>query len=104
MKLINKIFFKLLFVLWAVIEAVHIIFTRRLSSIGSFLILKQINKLYYLWYEGSIEYNSEDKIYHGKILNISDTITYEGATPTLLLVDFHKAVEEYYNHIKHERI
>ena len=46
-------------------------------------------------YVGSIEYSSEDKCYHGKLLNISDLVNYEADAVENLYEEFHKAVDDY---------
>ncbi len=51
--------------------------------------------LEYKNYFGSVEYSAADEIFHGKILGITDHITYEGDSVTSLREDFAEAVEDY---------
>ena len=44
---------------------------------------------------GSIEADSEDKILHGKLLYITDLITYEATTIVGLESEFKKTVKDY---------
>ena len=53
------------------------------------------NNLNYKGYYGSVEYSSEDNIFHGKIIGINDRITYEGDSVHTLQKDFISAVEDY---------
>ena len=52
-------------------------------------------KFYYLGYAGSWNYDKNDRIYHGKILNINALVTYEATNGKDLFLEFKKAVEEY---------
>jgi predicted HicB family RNase H-like nuclease len=54
-----------------------------------------MNRLQYRSYYGSVEYSAEDDVLHGRVLNISDIVTYEGYTLEELKVHFHEAVEGY---------
>lgn len=49
----------------------------------------------YRGYYGSVEIDFKDKILHGKIVGISDYITYEGSTVEELENDFIAGVESY---------
>jgi predicted HicB family RNase H-like nuclease len=53
------------------------------------------NILKYKGYTGSVDFDAEDKIFHGKVLGITDIITFEGKTVTGLEKDFHAAVIDY---------
>ncbi len=44
---------------------------------------------------GSIEANAEDKILYGKLLYITDLITYEAETISDLEIEFKKSVNDY---------
>ena len=46
-------------------------------------------------YKGSCEYSVEDDCFHGKILNISNLITYESATEGGLYASFCNSVDRY---------
>lgn len=52
-------------------------------------------KFYFAGLEGSCEYHENDRIYHGKILNINGLVTYESTSEKDLFLEFKKAVEEY---------
>ena len=49
----------------------------------------------YKGYIGSLEFDSNDKILHGKILFINDIITYEAENASDIESAFHEAVDEY---------
>lgn len=49
----------------------------------------------YSGYDGSVEYDDRDKIFHGRVLGISDVIAYEGESITELEQDFRDAVDSY---------
>lgn len=49
----------------------------------------------YKGYYGSINYDDEDKIYHGKIINTNDLITYHSDTLAELYKSFTEAVDDY---------
>jgi predicted HicB family RNase H-like nuclease len=46
-------------------------------------------------YTGSVEYSDADGVYHGKILNTPDLVTYEAETPSKLKIEFEDAVDDY---------
>jgi len=46
-------------------------------------------------YIGSVEYDDRDGILHGRMLGISDIISYEGTSVQKLKKDFQNAVEDY---------
>ena len=46
-------------------------------------------------YTGSVLYSAEDKMLHGRILGIRDTISYGGTTVKSLERNFRDAVDEY---------
>ena len=46
-------------------------------------------------YKGSIEYSEEDNVFHGKIENIDDLVTYESENKEELESCFKEAVEDY---------
>lgn len=52
-------------------------------------------KFNYSGYVGSVEYDERDKIWHGRVQDISDVIAYEGATVDDLEEDFMDAVDSY---------
>lgn len=53
-------------------------------------------------YNGSVQYSSEDKILHGRVIGIRDMITYEGNDVRSLEKNFRAAVDEYLNFCKEE--
>ena len=53
------------------------------------------NTLKYRGYVGSLEVSEEDVVMYGKVLGISDLISYEGKTCDELINDFHGAVDDY---------
>ncbi len=46
-------------------------------------------------FQGSVEWSEPDHVFHGKIMGITSTITYEGNDLEMLEADFAVAVEEY---------
>ncbi|MFC1478574.1 type II toxin-antitoxin system HicB family antitoxin [Candidatus Margulisiibacteriota bacterium] len=44
---------------------------------------------------GSVHYNDNDKVFHGKILGINDLVTFEGESVKELKAAFNEAVEDY---------
>jgi len=46
-------------------------------------------------YRGSIEFSHDDNIFHGRVLNITDMVTYEGESLDALEKDFKESVDEY---------
>ena len=53
------------------------------------------NIMEYRGYVGSVEISEEDDVVFGKVLGISDLISYEGKTCSELVADFHEAVDDY---------
>lgn len=51
--------------------------------------------LHYKGYDGSVEYSAEDRLLHGSLLGIGDTVTYEGTDVNGLDENFRAAVDEY---------
>ena len=49
----------------------------------------------YKGYVGTIEYSPEDNIYHGQLLNIDDSINYDGTSIEELYMDYQEAVNFY---------
>ena len=52
-------------------------------------------KLYYRGFTGSVEYSEEDEVFHGKLLDIRDLVTYEADSISELNSEFIDAVEDY---------
>ncbi len=53
------------------------------------------NTLEHQGFHGSVEYSSEDEVFHGKIIGINDLITFEGDSVSSLKNSFIEAVEDY---------
>src|ERR1700723_1820743 len=51
--------------------------------------------LHHNGYDGSVEYNAEDRILYGSLLGIRDMVTYEGSDVDSLEANFKAAIEEY---------
>lgn len=51
-------------------------------------------------YTGSVEVSLEDECLHGRVLFVTDLITYEGATVQELEASFKSAVDRYLEHCK----
>ena len=49
----------------------------------------------YKGYVGTIEYSPEDNIYYGHLLNIEDSISYDGSSVEELYIDYQEAVDFY---------
>ena len=56
------------------------------------------NVLKYKGYTGSVVFDAEDKIFHGRVLGLSFAlIGFEGSTVAEIEKDFHDAVDDYLN-------
>ena len=53
------------------------------------------NAMSYKGYYGSVEFSNEDNVFFGRIIGVSDRITYEGDNAGDLRRDFEDAVDEY---------
>lgn len=53
------------------------------------------NILNYKGYIGTVNFSEEDKVFFGKVIGITDSISFEGDTVENLIEDFHSAVDEY---------
>jgi len=51
--------------------------------------------LRYKGYDGSVEYSSEDRLLHGTLLGLRDTVSYGGKDVKSLESNFRAAVDEY---------
>ena len=51
--------------------------------------------LHYKDYEGSVEYDCEDGVYHGKVLNTPHLIIYSGTGWEGLVINFMAAVDDF---------
>ena len=54
-----------------------------------------MNQLHYKDYIGSVFFSEEDGVFHGKIIGLHDSISFEGESVKELTEDFHNAVDEY---------
>jgi predicted HicB family RNase H-like nuclease len=54
-----------------------------------------MNQLHYKGYIGSVCFSEEDSIFHGKIIGINASISFEGESVKGLTDDFRNAVDEY---------
>lgn len=53
------------------------------------------NVMRYKEYVGSVQYNADDKVFHGKLEFITDLVTFEGTSVDELETAFVEAVEDY---------
>ena len=53
------------------------------------------NVLRYQDFVGTVQYNADDRIFHGKLAFINDLVTFEGSSVTELETAFREAVEDY---------
>lgn len=51
--------------------------------------------LTYKGFIGSVHFSAEDAVFHGKIENITDLVTFEGKSVKELVNAFHEAVDDY---------
>lgn len=57
--------------------------------------MKNSGLLRYKGYSTRPEYSSEDRIFYGKILGITDLVDFQSESSKDLEVEFHKAVDDY---------
>ncbi len=53
------------------------------------------NTLKYKGYIGSVQFDADDRIFHGRILGIEDIVGFEGTSIDGLETDFHLSVDDY---------
>lgn len=53
------------------------------------------NTMMYKNYIGTVNFSEEDRVFYGKVIGITDSISFEGDTVESLIDDFHDAVDEY---------
>ena len=53
------------------------------------------NVMKYREYVGSVQYNADDKVFHGRLEFITDLVTFEGTSVDELEAAFVEAVEDY---------
>ena len=49
----------------------------------------------YKGYSGSIEFDDEDMVFHGRVLGLRDVVTFEAETAEELVRAFHDSVDDY---------
>jgi len=49
----------------------------------------------YKGYAGSIEFDDEDMVFHGRVLGLRDVVTFEADTAEGLVSAFHESVDDY---------
>ena len=54
-----------------------------------------MNHIEYKGYLGTVDFNPDDLVFHGKIHGINDLITFEATTVEGMLSAFHEAVDDY---------
>ena len=54
-----------------------------------------MNQLNYKGYTGNVFFSEEDGVFHGKVVGIADSISFEGKSVESLTDDFRNAVDEY---------
>ncbi len=53
------------------------------------------NILIYKNYIGTLSFSEEDSVFFGKVIGITDSISFEGDSVDRLIENFHSAVDEY---------
>lgn len=53
------------------------------------------NTITYKDYIGTVNFSEDDMVFFGKVIGITDSISFEGDTVESLIEDFHNAVDEY---------
>ena len=56
--------------------------------------------LQYKGMNGSVEFNQEDRIFHGRLLDLRDGFEYEGVDIESLEASFRAAVDKYFSQLK----
>ena len=51
--------------------------------------------MHYRGYTGSVAFSEEDGVFHGKVLGISDLISYEGDSVQALTAEFREFIDDY---------
>ena len=54
-----------------------------------------IDNLTYKNFIGSVHFSEKDEVFHGKLMDINDLVTYEGTSIPELKKAFEEAVEDY---------
>ena len=58
--------------------------------------------MHYRGYDGSVLYDADDELFHGKLVGIRDFVLYEGKSVAELEENFHGAVDEYLSFCKED--
>ena len=53
------------------------------------------NQLHYKNHVGNVFFSENDNVFHGKVIGISDSISFEGDSVKTLTEDFRNAIDEY---------
>lgn len=53
------------------------------------------NQLRYKEFIGNVNFSEEDGVFFGKVLGVTDSISFEGDSVKSLTEDFHNAIDEY---------
>ncbi len=53
------------------------------------------NSLKYRGYVGSVNFDADDRIFHGRLLGLTDIVGFEGSSVQELEQDFREAVDDY---------
>ncbi len=53
------------------------------------------NSLKYKGYTGNVNFDAEDKVFHGRVLGVTDVIGFEGESVSEIEKDFHEAIDDY---------
>lgn len=53
--------------------------------------------LTYKGFIGSVHFSADDKVFHGRIVDIKDLVTFEGDSVGELIKAFHDAVDDYFD-------
>ncbi len=57
--------------------------------------MNESNVLIYKGYLGQVEFDSEAKIFYGRVVNIRDTITFQSENAQQLETEFHLSIDTY---------
>jgi predicted HicB family RNase H-like nuclease len=52
----------------------------------------------YLGYTGTVEYDADDEVFHGRVCGLRDVVSYEAASADALESEFRSSVEAYLAH------
>ena len=49
----------------------------------------------YKGYVGAVEFDEDDRVFHGRVLGVRDLVTFEASTADELIAAFHDSVDDY---------